>query len=90
MTKSELKPCYPPLKLCPFCGTEVKMLKEPLWHGSHGYRGCFEFSIKCPECGCTVDYTDNDTVYHSEEEAIANVAKAWNKRKRMTEELNES
>jgi hypothetical protein len=85
MTESELKPYYPPLKLCPFCGTKVRMLKEPLWRGTHGYHGCFEFSIKCPECGCTLDYINNDSIHQSEEEAIANVAKAWNRRKELKE-----
>lgn len=67
---SELKPC-------PFCGTKVKMRKVPLY----GYSDRFEFEVKCPKCGCSVDYKHNDTVYRSEEEAIANVVKAWNERK---------
>ena len=70
---SELKPC-------PFCGTNVELLKEPLWHGNHGYHDCFDFKVRCPKCGCTVDYTHNDTIYRSEEEAIANVVKTWNER----------
>lgn len=69
------------LDLCPFCGSAVKMIKKPLYHGTHGYPGCYEFEVRCPECGCSIDYVDNDTIYRSEEEAIANVTKAWNKRK---------
>ena len=67
---SELKPC-------PFCGTEVKMRKVPLY----GYPGCFDFEVKCPKCGCTIDYNYNDTIYRSEKEAVANVVKSWNERK---------
>lgn len=63
-------------KPCPFCGTEVKMLKIPI----HGYSGCFYFEVRCPKCGCSVEYTHNDTIYRTEEEAIANVTKSWNER----------
>ena len=68
------------LKPCPFCGNEVQMTKAPLWHGSHGYHGCYEFSISCKDCGCTLLFTQNDTVYRSEDEAQNNVIKNWNKR----------
>lgn len=78
--KAESKSSAQELKPCPFCGTEVKLLKKPLWHGSHGYHNCFDFSVKCPKCGCTVDYIDSDTIYRSEEEAISNVVKSWNER----------
>lgn len=71
----------PKLKPCPFCGTEVKMQKKPLWHGNHGYHDCYNFEVKCPKCGCSVDYIDSDTIYRSEEEAVVNVTKAWNSRK---------
>lgn len=78
--KPESKSNASKLKPCPFCGTEVKMLKKPLWHGSHGYHDCYNFEVKCPKCGCRVDYIDSDTIYRSEEEAVANVTKAWNER----------
>lgn len=68
------------IKPCPFCGTKVGLSKIPLWQGSHGYINCFEFKIICPECGCTLTYNENDTIYRTEEEAIQNVIKAWNKR----------
>lgn len=58
------------LKPCPFCGTKVKLEKIPLWHGSHGYRDCYEFKICCEKCGCTLTYSQNDTIYRSEKEAI--------------------
>lgn len=68
------------IKPCPFCGTEVELSKNPLWQGGHGYYNCFEFKIVCSKCGCNVTYNKNDTIYRSEEEAIQNVIKAWNKR----------
>ncbi len=68
------------LKSCPFCGTKVEMRKVPI----DGYSGCFEFKVRCPKCGCTVDYLKNNTVYHTEEEAINNVITAWNERKDET------
>lgn len=74
---SESKSNTSELKPCPFCGTEVKLLREPLWNENHG---CFIFSVKCPKCGCTVDYNHNNSAYRSEEEAIANVVKSWNER----------
>lgn len=68
------------IKPCPFCGTEVELSKNPLWHGGHGYYNCFEFEIVCPTCGCNVRYDKNDTIYRAEEEAIQNVIETWNKR----------
>lgn len=66
----------PELKPCPFCSTEVKMLKKALY----GYPGCFDFEVRCPKCGCTVNYTHSDIIYRTEEEAVANVTKTWNER----------
>lgn len=68
------------LKPCPFCGAEVELETMPLWHGGHGYQGCYEFIIKCKNCGAQPNYPQNDTVYRSENEAIKNVIKAWNRR----------
>lgn len=66
---------------CPFCGTEVKLKKIPLWHGSQGYHDCYEFKVRCEKCGCTLTYSQNDTIYRSEKKAIKNVVDAWNRRK---------
>ena len=81
--KPESKSKEPELRPCPFCGTEVKMQKKPLWHWNHGYHGyhcCFNFEVKCPKCGCSVEYIDSNTICRSEEEAIANIVKSWNER----------
>ena len=65
---------------CPFCGTEVKLEKIPLWHGSHGYHGCYKFEIECKNCGARPNYQQNDTIYRNEEEAKTNTIKSWNRR----------
>lgn len=70
------------LKHCPFCGKEVKMIKDPLWHGSHGYYGCYEYIIQCenPECLCKINLGKNDTIYRDDETAQKNAIEAWNRR----------
>lgn len=80
----ELKIKLKKLKKCPFCGSDVELEEKPLWYGNHhGYQGCYEYIIKCPnhDCGCTLDYWHNDTIYRPKEEAINNVIEKWNKRK---------
>ncbi len=76
MIASELKPC-------PFCGSIPLLEKKPLWsEGGHGYYNCYEFDIHCinPVCGCRINLFNNNSIYHSEEEAIKNVINAWNER----------
>lgn len=70
------------LKPCPFCGQPVYLEKKPLWRGTHGYYGCFEYVIECnnKKCGCRINLLQNDTVYNTDEEARKNVIKAWNTR----------
>ena len=77
LKEAESKSNASELKPCPFCGTEVKMRKIPLY----GYSGCFEFDVRCSKCGCTLDFTQADSIYRSEQEAVANVTKKWNERK---------
>lgn len=68
------------LNPCPFCGSEVFLEKKPLWSGSHGYHGCYEFEISCKKCGCRRRLDKNDTIYRSGEEAMKNAVDAWNQR----------
>lgn len=75
------------LKVCPFCGGEAEINKNPLWRGTHGYKGCYEFVAVCKKCGCRVDHIKNDSIYRSEEEAQENVIKAWNKRVLQTQDV---
>ena len=70
------------LKPCPFCGKEVTIKREPLWRGSHGYVGCYEYIIQCdnPDCRCEINLGQNDTVYRDDETARQNAINAWNRR----------
>lgn len=70
------------LKPCPFCGKKVTLIKEPLWHGSHGYYGSYEYVVKCrnPECRCQIYLGKNNTIYYDDETAQRNAIKAWNRR----------
>ena len=75
------------LRACPFCGQTPYLERKPLWTTyndgtSHGYRGCYEYDIKCrnPECGCTVKLARNDTIYNIDEDARKNAINAWNRR----------
>lgn len=68
------------LKSCPFCGKDVELEKRPLWHGSHGYYGCYKYIIECKHCGCNRKLFGNDTIYNDEEIARENAINAWNKR----------
>ena len=68
------------IKNCPFCGSEVELKKLPLWEGSHGYPGCYEYVISCDNCGCRKHLGNNDTVYNTDEEAKQNAIDSWNMR----------
>ena len=73
------------LKPCPFCGEIPYIEKKPLWRTyhdgtTHGYRGSFEYDIRCHKCGCSIPLPNNDNVYHKYDEAKQNAINAWNKR----------
>lgn len=70
------------LKPCPFCGSDVYLERKPMWRGSHGYQGCYEYIIKCPDdsCGCRIRLDKNTTIYHDDVEAMNYVITKWNKR----------
>ena len=68
------------LKPCPFCGNEVYIEKKPLWRGSHGYVGCYEYDIRCNNCGCNIKLPRNDTIYNNDQDAQRNAIDAWNRR----------
>ena len=72
------------IKDCPFCGGGVYLEKTPLWniHSgiTHGYLNKYEFNISCENCGCTLKYDNNNTIYIKEEEAKRNVVSHWNNR----------
>lgn len=70
------------LKPCPFCGQSVIMKREPLWNGSHGYPGCYQYTVSCSniDCRCSIYLGSNDTIYRSDEEAMAEAERRWNRR----------
>lgn len=70
------------LKPCPFCGSPVSIVMRPLWQGSHGYQGCYQYDIKCdnPGCRCNIYLGENDTIYRTHEEARRNAIEHWNRR----------
>ena len=70
------------LKPCP-CGNEnVYIERKPLWHGSHGYVDCYEYVVKCdnPNCIWKPEFSCNDTIYRTDEEARNNAIEQWNNR----------
>ena len=76
VTKIKLLPC-------PFCGGVPTLTKKQMWQGSHGYYGCYGFSVKCEneDCAITPFTRTFDTIYEKDEnkqkkKAIA----AWNSR----------
>ncbi len=76
---SELKPC-------PFCGSEVKIKRSPLWHEypngtTRGYKDCYTLEISCSKCGCSTNLTKADTVNLTEDMAKNTIIKNWNERK---------
>lgn len=75
------------LKPCPFCGKDVFVEKQPMWHTyddgtTHGYRGMYKFVIECtnPECRCSVNLGGNSTYRNTEAEALQEAIDHWNKR----------
>ena len=65
---------------CPCGCKEIELKKEPLWHGNHGYQGCYNIKLKCinPKCPWEFHFEKNDTIYRTEEEAIKNIITQWN------------
>lgn len=75
--------CYNPYALdCPWCHTKPFLEKTEMWSGTHGYHGCYDFSVKCknPNCKMKPSTPSFNTIYQSEEEAIAKANNVWNER----------
>ena len=41
-------------KECPFCHDVPIVAKDPLWNGSHGYYGNYEYYVACKNGNCKV------------------------------------
>lgn len=70
------------LKQCPWCGATGSYHKEPLWHGSHGYVGNYEYYIQCsnPFCGAIAPNGKVDDIYREEMIAREEAIIKWNTR----------
>ena len=73
------------IKPCPFCGSEVELRKDPMWHTyngvTHGYVGSYVYILECGNCGCILKGARNSTIYASDKEAKEATINAWNTRK---------
>lgn len=73
---------------CPFCGAEAELVKDKLWHGSHGYYGCYNFYIKCSYefCGVSPQTRGCDNIYEKDEKKIIEkIVGVWNFRRGVIE-----
>lgn len=71
------------LKDCPFCHEFPVLIKNPLWHGSHGYIGSYEFFVQCDNENCLVRPKTRayDTISRKSESECKELAyNAWNNR----------
>ena len=76
------------LKYCPWCGGYANMRREPMWHGSHGYTGCFEFFVQCSNeaCGAVAPNGRFNSIYNTCAFAEQKAEEAWNRRKKKRKE----
>ena len=74
------------LKPCPFCGSAAELHIDPMWHGSHGYHDCYDFYVKCPQCGVTRQVYN--TIYDNDEnKATQKAIDSWNTRYQETDTI---
>ena len=72
---------YP--KECPFCHSLPDIVKNPLWDGTHGYPGKYEYYIACKNKDCKVKprtYKYDNIYDMSEQECIEKAISDWNNR----------
>lgn len=70
-------------KECPFCHSLPSVTKNPLWHGSHGYHGNFEYFIGCCNDMCKIKPATRkyDDIYDmTEQDCIDRAIADWNER----------
>lgn len=68
---------------CPFCHSIPELVKTPLWYGTHGYRGCYEYSVRCTNEECLVKphtHEYNDIYDMDEDECFSKAINDWNTR----------
>ena len=67
------------IKPCPFCGYKPELRITNMETSDSKYK---MYDLHCKVCGCTLDFTRNNTLYWSEEQALENVINKWNDRER--------
>ena len=70
-----------PVKDCPFCHAMPTFNKEPLWHGSHGYRDNYEYYVACENEECRIKPSTkhyNDIYDMNEAECFEKAIEDWN------------
>jgi hypothetical protein len=70
-------------KECPFCHDIPIVAKDPMWHGSHGYYGNYEYYVACMNFDCKVQpktKSYNDIYGMTEQECIDKSIENWNSR----------
>lgn len=69
------------IKECPFCHDIPILNKDPLWNGSHGYHGNYEYYVGCRNGRCKINprtKSYNDIYDMKEQECIEKVIEDWN------------
>ena len=69
------------IKECPWCHRMPKLFKTPLWKGSHGYPGNYEYYLSCKNPNCKIQprtKSYNDIYSMMEEDCINHAIKDWN------------
>ena len=72
---------YP--KECPFCHVLPDLVKEPLWHGNHGYYGKYDYYVACRNKDCKINPSTPkcaDVYGDTEQECFEKVIEYWNDR----------
>ena len=70
-------------KECPWCHQIPAVEEVPLWHGSHGYHGNYEYYVGCKNERCKVRprTTAYNDIYHGDKQKCIDACiKDWNDR----------
>lgn len=70
-------------KECPFCHSMPAVESKPLWSGTHGYHGHYEYYVRCDNDKCkiqpkTIAY--NDIYDMTGQDCIDKAIEDWNSR----------
>lgn len=68
---------------CPWCHETPIVASDPLWNGSHGYYGNYEYYVACKNKSCKIKprtKSYNNIYGMSEQECIDKAINDWNTR----------